>query len=385
MKYDRWGRESEQDSPRGQSAVIDASQSKEDNFGACALHKESNLVIITLSMIILGLETSCDETSAAVVRDGKLLSNATAVQLFHSHHGGVVPELASRAHQRIIIPVVEDALRKASINKNDLDAIAAVYGPGLIGSILIGLSFGKGMAMGLGIPFIGINHMEAHIFSNMIEEPRPSFPFVNLTVSGGHTQLVLVKDSFESELLGETLDDAAGEAFDKVAKMLGVGYPGGPLVDKFAAKGNAKAVKFPRPYLEEGSHQFSFSGLKTSVLYYLRKTGFDKTAQVNDVFVADVCASFQAAVVDVLIEKLLTAAKKYNVKNIAVCGGVSANSELRRRLAWEARMNHVQLFIPKLDFCTDNGAMVAQAGYERMRKGFISNLELTAEPNLQMN
>jgi N6-L-threonylcarbamoyladenine synthase len=336
-------------------------------------------------MIILGLETSCDETSAAVVRDGKLLSNATAVQLFHSDHGGVVPELASRAHQRIIIPVVEDALRKASIKKNDLDAIAAVYGPGLIGSILIGLSFGKGMAMGLGIPFIGINHMEAHIFSNMIEEPRPSFPFVNLTVSGGHTQLVLVKDSFESELLGETLDDAAGEAFDKVAKMLGVGYPGGPLVDKFAAKGNAKAVKFPRPYLEEGSHQFSFSGLKTSVLYYLRKTGFDKTAHGNDVFVSDVCASFQAAVVDVLIEKLLTAAKKYNVKDIAVCGGVSANSELRRRLAWEARMNHVKLFIPKLDFCTDNGAMVAQAGYERMRKGFISNLELTAEPNLQMN
>ena len=336
-------------------------------------------------MIILGLETSCDETSAAVVRDGKLLSNATAVQLFHSDHGGVVPELASRAHQRIIIPVVEDALRKASIKKNDLDAIAAVYGPGLIGSILIGLSFCKGMAMGLGIPFIGINHMEAHIFSNMIEEPRPSFPFVNLTVSGGHTQLVLVKDSFESELLGETLDDAAGEAFDKVAKMLGVGYPGGPLVDKFAAKGNAKAVKFPRPYLEEGSHQFSFSGLKTSVLYYLRKTGFDKTALGNDVFVSDVCASFQAAVVDVLIEKLLTAAKKYNVKDIAVCGGVSANSELRRRLAWEARMNHVKLFIPKLDFCTDNGAMVAQAGYERMRKGFISNLELTAEPNLQMN
>jgi N6-L-threonylcarbamoyladenine synthase len=336
-------------------------------------------------MIILGLETSCDETSAAVVRDGKLLSNATAVQLIHSDHGGVVPELASRAHQRIIIPVVEDALRKASIKKNDLDAIAAVYGPGLIGSILIGLSFGKGMAMGLGIPFIGINHMEAHIFSNMIEEPRPSFPFVNLTVSGGHTQLVLVKDSFESELLGETLDDAAGEAFDKVAKMLGVGYPGGPLVDKFAAKGNAKAVKFPRSYLEEGSHQFSFSGLKTSVLYYLRKTGFDKTAHGNDVFVSDVCASFQAAVVDVLIEKLLTAAKKYNVKDIAVCGGVSANSELRRRLAWEARMNHVKLFIPKLDFCTDNGAMVAQAGYERMRKGFISNLELTAEPNLQMN
>jgi N6-L-threonylcarbamoyladenine synthase len=336
-------------------------------------------------MIILGIETSCDETSAAVVRDGKLLSNATAMQLFHTEYGGVVPELASRAHERLIVPIVKDALRKASIEKKDLDAIAAVYGPGLIGSILVGLSFGKAMAMGLGIPFIGVNHMEAHIFSNMIEEPKPSFPFVNLTVSGGHTQLVLMKDYFESELLGETMDDAAGEAFDKVAKMLGIGYPGGPLVDKFAAKGNAKAVKFPRPFLEEGSHQFSFSGLKTSVLYYLRKVGFDKTANVNEQFVADVCASFQTAVVDVLIGKLISAANKYGVKDIAVCGGVSANSELRRRLEVEAKINHLHLFIPKLDFCTDNGAMVAQAGYERLRKGFVSNIELTAEPNLQLN
>jgi len=336
-------------------------------------------------MIILGIETSCDETSAAIVRDGKLLSNAIATQLFHSEYGGVVPELASRAHQRFIIKIVEDALQKASVEKKDLDAIAAVYGPGLIGSILVGLSFGKAMAMGLGIPFIGINHMEAHIFSNMIEEPKPSFPFINLTVSGGHTQLVLVKDFFRSELLGETMDDAAGEAFDKVAKMLGVGYPGGPLVDKLAAKGNAKAIKFPRPYLEEGSHQFSFSGLKTSVLYYLRKVGFDKTTNTNEQFVADVCAGFQAAVVDVLIDKLLAAAKKYKVKDIAVCGGVSANSELRRRLDAEAKINHLHLFIPKLDFCTDNGAMVAQAGYERFRKGLISNLELTAEPNLRLN
>ena len=338
-----------------------------------------------MRMIILGIETSCDETSAAVVQDGELRSNATAVQLFHSEHGGVVPELASRAHQRLIVLIVEDALRKASVEKKELDAIAAVYGPGLIGSILIGLSFGKAMAMGLGIPFIGVNHMEAHIFSNMIEEPKPSFPFINLTVSGGHTQLVLVKDYFESELLGETMDDAAGEAFDKVAKMLGVGYPGGPLVDKLAARGNAKAVKFPRPYLEEGSHQFSFSGLKTSVLYYLRKVGFDKTAHMNEQFIADVCASFQTAVVDVLIDKLITAAIKYRVNDIAVCGVVSANSELRRRLEGEAKINHLRLFIPRLDFCTDNGAMVAQAGYERMRKGFISNLELTAEPNLQLN
>lgn len=357
----------------------------EQTISVVPLHKESNLVIITISMIILGIETSCDETSAALVQDGELRSNVTAVQLFHSEHGGVVPELASRAHQRIIVPIVEEALRKASVEKKELDAVAAVYGPGLIGSILIGLSFGKAMAMGLGIPFIGVNHMEAHIFSNMIEEPKPSFPFINLTVSGGHTQLVLVKDYFECELLGETMDDAAGEAFDKVAKMLGVGYPGGPLVDKLAAKGNANAVKFPRPYLEEGSHQFSFSGLKTSVLYYLRKVGFDKTAQGNEQFVADVCASFQTAVVDVLIDKLIAAAIKYRVNDIAVCGGVSANSELRRRLEGEAKINHLHLFIPRLDFCTDNGAMVAQAGYERMRKGFISNLELTAEPNLQLN
>jgi N6-L-threonylcarbamoyladenine synthase len=335
-------------------------------------------------MIILGIESSCDETSAAVVRDGKLLSNATAVQLFHSEHGGVVPELASRAHQRFIVPIVEEALRKASVDKTELDAIAAVYGPGLIGSILVGLSFGKAMAMGLGIPFIGINHMEAHIFSNMIEDPKPSFPFINLTVSGGHTQLVLVKDYFDCELLGETMDDAAGEAFDKVAKMLGVGYPGGPLVDKLASKGNAKAIQFPRPYLEEGSLQFSFSGLKTSVLYYLRKIGFDKTTNVNEQLVADVCASFQAAVVDVLIDKLMAAAKKYAVKDIAVSGGVSANSELRRRLETESKINHLSFFIPRLDFCTDNGAMVAQAGYERLRKGFVSSLELTAEPNLQM-
>ena len=335
-------------------------------------------------MTVLGIETSCDETSAAVVRDGTLVSNVTVVQHFHSEHGGVVPELASRAHQRLIVPIVEDTLNDAGIEKKDLDGIAAVYGPGLIGSILVGLSFGKSMALGLDIPFIGVNHMEAHIFSNMIEEPRPAFPFVNLTVSGGHTQLVLVKGYFECELLGETKDDAAGEAFDKVAKMLGIGYPGGPLVDALAARGNPKAIKFPRPSLEPGSHQFSFSGLKTSVLYYLRNAGFDKSNNGQEQFIADVCASFQAAVVDVLIEKLFVAANKYHVRDITLCGGVSANSELRRRLAGEATINHMRHFIPRLEFCTDNGAMVAQAGYERLRKGFVSTLELTAEPNLQL-
>lgn len=335
-------------------------------------------------MTILGIETSCDETSAAVVKDGKLLSNATVVQLFHSEHGGVVPELASRAHQKLVMPIVHEALQKASMKKSDLTGVAAVYGPGLIGSILVGLSFGKAMALGLGIPFIGVNHMEAHIYSNMIQEHKPSFPFVNLTVSGGHTQLVLVRGNFQYEVLGETMDDAAGEAFDKVAKMLGIGYPGGPLVDKLAAKGNSKAVNFPRPYLEPGSLHFSFSGLKTSVLYYLRKIGFDKTKNNDEQFIADICASFQTAVVDVLIDKLFTAAGKYGVKDVTVSGGVSANSELRRRLEAESKIRHLNLFIPKIDFCTDNGAMVAMAGYERLRLGYTSSLELTAEPNLQL-
>jgi N6-L-threonylcarbamoyladenine synthase len=335
-------------------------------------------------MTVLGIETSCDETSAAIVRDGKLVSNVTAVQLIHSKHGGVVPELASRAHQKLIVPIVDKALMKASVKKNELDGIAAVYGPGLIGSILVGLSFGKAMALGLGIPFVGVNHMEAHIFSNIIDEPKPSFPFVNLTVSGGHTQLVLVKDFFKYELLGETMDDAAGEAFDKVAKMLGIGYPGGPLIDKLAANGNPKSIKFPRPYLEDSSLQFSFSGLKTSVLYYLRKIGFDKT-KADEKTVADICASFQASIVDVLIDKLIKAAKKFGATNIAVSGGVSANTELRRRLETEAIIEHLNLFTPKFEFCTDNGAMVALVGYELFRHGAESNLELTAEPNLQLN
>jgi len=340
-------------------------------------------------LTILGIESSCDETSAAVVKDGKLLANVTATQLFHSKYGGVVPELASRAHQRRIIPVVEEALLKSNVSKRDLDGVSAVYGPGLVGAILVGLSFGKSMALGLGIPFVGVDHMEAHIFSNLIEEPKPSFPFINLTVSGGHTQLVLVKGPFEYILLGETKDDAAGEAFDKVAKMLGVGYPGGPLIDKYAATGNPSFVSFPRPYLEEGSLEFSFSGLKTSVLYHLRKTGY-KPVHVCDALVvnqllADLCASFQAAVVDVLIAKALRAAEAHNVKQIAVAGGVSANSELRRRLTEVAAGRKIEVFIPKLEYCTDNGAMVAMVGYEKLACGQSSSLELTAEPNLTLS
>lgn len=343
-------------------------------------------------MTILGIETSCDETSAAVVRDGTLLSNVTTTQLFHSMYGGVVPELASRAHQQRIVPIVEAALHNAGIRKEGLDAVAAVYGPGLVGSILVGLSFGKALALGLDVPFIGVNHMEAHIFSNLIEEPKPDFPFVNLTVSGGHTQLVLVKNPFEYRILGETKDDAAGEAFDKVAKMLGIGYPGGPLIDKLAPRGNPKFVDFPRPYLEEGSFEFSFSGLKTSVLYFLRKIGYQSAAlrvrSINpegyDEFLCDICASFQAAIVDVLVDKTIRAATEFGVKDVAVAGGVAANSELRRRMLQEAEKHGFRLFIPKLEYCTDNGAMVAMVGYMKMLEGRTSDLELTAEPCLQL-
>ena len=336
-------------------------------------------------MVVLGIETSCDETSAAVVHDGKLLSNITTVQLIHSEYGGVVPELASRAHLKLIVPIVDESLSRAGVTKGELNAISAVYGPGLIGSILVGLSFGKAMAMGLAIPFVGVNHMEGHIFSNLIEEPKPAFPFVNLTVSGGHTQLVLVKNPFDYSILGETIDDAAGEAFDKVAKMLNIGYPGGPSIDKYAASGNPKAIDFPRPYLDEGSFDFSFSGLKTSVLYYLKRSKFDRTNSTqNSKLVADICASFQASVVDVLVRKLVSAAKKYSISNVAIAGGVSANTSLRRRAAEEAKNNGLRLFIPKFDYCTDNGAMIAMAGYHRMLDGAHSSFELAAEPGLSL-
>ena len=334
---------------------------------------------------ILGIETSCDETSAAVVRDGELLSNVTRTQLFHSQYGGVVPELASRAHQRLIIPIVSEALSEAGIRKDELTVVAAVHGPGLIGSILVGLSFGKALALGLGIPFVGINHMEAHILSNLIERNKPSFPFINLTVSGGHTQLVLVKSAFNYQLLGETRDDAAGEAFDKVAKMLGIGYPGGPLIDKLAREGDPSAIDFPRPFLGEGSFEFSFSGLKTSVLYYLRRNHLDAASlSGKQSLLADICASFQAAVVEVLVHKTLHAASRFEVSDLAVAGGVAANSELRRRLQHEAGGKGLKVFIPKIEYCTDNGAMIAMAGYLRALERKFSSLELAATPNLAL-
>ncbi|HEX9615453.1 MAG TPA: tRNA (adenosine(37)-N6)-threonylcarbamoyltransferase complex transferase subunit TsaD [Bacteroidota bacterium] len=337
-------------------------------------------------MTVLGIETSCDETSAAVVKDGRLLSNITKTQLFHGDFGGVVPELASRAHLRLIVPIVGKALEAAGLEKTDLNVVAAVYGPGLIGSILVGLGFGKSMAVGLGIPFVGINHMEAHIVSNLIEDPKPAFPFVNLTVSGGHTQLVLVNGPLEYRLLGETRDDAAGEAFDKVAKMFGIGYPGGPMIDRLAAEGNPNAVAFPRPYLDEDGFEFSFSGLKTSILYYLRKNNLTAEGLAsNKNILSDLCASFQAAVVDVLVAKLMNAAEKFGVRSVAVAGGVAANSGLRSRLGKECTKRDLSLFIPKPEYCTDNGAMIAMAGYLKAHQGKYSDLELAAAPNLELS
>ena len=339
-------------------------------------------------MNVLGIETSCDETSAAVLIDGIVRSNIISSQLIHQKYGGIVPELASRAHQRMIIPIVEEALHSAGIKKDQLQGVAVTYGPGLMGALLVGLSFAKALAYGLRIPFIGINHMEAHIYSNFIDEPKPQFPFLCLIVSGGHTQLVLVKKQFQHELLGETLDDAAGEAYDKVAKMLGLGFPGGPAIDKLAETGNPQFVKFPRSYLDEGSFNFSFSGIKTSVLYWLRDRNLlapdDVKPAIDHHLLADLCASFQAAVTDVLVEKVFRAVERFGVHDVAIAGGVSANSELRRRLTTLSKQRNFRLYIPKFEYCTDNGAMIAMLGWMKLREGMRSDFTLNAVANLSL-
>jgi len=335
------------------------------------------------SAAILGIETSCDETSVAVLRNGKLLSNIISSQVVHQQYGGVVPELASRAHQKLIVPIVNDALNKAEVKKNELSAIAVAVGPGLMGSLLVGVNFGKAFAYGLGVPFIAVNHMEAHIYSNFVEEPVPTFPFLNLTVSGGHTQLVLVKDEFEYEIVGETKDDAAGEAFDKVAKMLRLNYPGGPEIDKLAKQGNQSAINFPRPYATDDDFNFSFSGIKTSVLYYLRDNNLRDT-EIPKQLLADICASFQVSVVDVLVQKTIRAAQNFGVKDIGVAGGVSANSKLRLEMKAGAEKNGFTLFIPKFEYCTDNGAMIAEVGYRKFLRQMFSPLNTTATANLEL-
>lgn len=332
---------------------------------------------------ILGIETSCDETSVAVIRDGQLLSNIISTQIVHEQYGGVVPELASRAHQKLIVPIVNEALAKAHVHQEDLSAVAVAVGPGLMGSLLVGVNFGKAFAFGLGVPFIAVNHMEAHIYSNFIEDPTPQFPFLNLTVSGGHTQLVLLNDEFEYEIIGETKDDAAGEAFDKVAKMLGLGYPGGPQIDKYAKTGDPAAIKFPRPYATEHDFNFSFSGIKTSVLYYLRDHKLRDT-QISEGLLSNICASFQSAVIDVLVQKTIRAALQYRVRDAAVAGGVSANSQLRVEMKAETEKNGLKLFIPKFEYCTDNGAMIAEVGYRKFQKSMFSPNSVTATAHLEL-
>ncbi len=339
-------------------------------------------------MIVLGIETSCDETSAAILINGDVKSNIISSQIIHRKYGGVVPELASRAHQKLIVPVVEKAIIDADISKNQIDVVAVTYGPGLIGALLVGLNFAKAFAYGLKIPLVGINHMQAHLYSNFIGNEKPEYPFVCLIVSGGHTQLVLVKAPFNHELLGETLDDAAGEAYDKVAKMLGLAFPGGPLVDKLAQSGNNNFVKFPRSYLSEESFEFSFSGIKTSVLYWLKNGGYypinENSKKLDVQQISDLCASFQAAVVDVLVAKTMSAVEKYRVKHLTVSGGVSANSELRNRLLLEGNKSGVKVFIPDLEYCTDNGAMVAVVGWMLLQRGVTSDYEISAVANLSI-
>ena len=316
--------------------------------------------------VILGIESSCDETSASVCVDGRILSNVIANQAIHAAYGGVVPELASRVHQQNIVPAVQQALHIAKVNKNDVDAVAFTRGPGLLGSLLVGVSFAKAFALAKNIPLIDINHMQAHVLAHFIGDHKPSFPFLCLTVSGGHTQIVLVKDYFDMEVIGQTLDDAAGEAMDKTSKILQLPYPGGPLIDKYARLGNADAYKFPEPQIP--GLDFSFSGLKTSILYFIR----DHVA-INPNFVAehlnDICASVEKRIATILLNKLSKAAKAYNIKDIALAGGVSANTGLRQGLQELCASNGWNAFIPKMEYCTDNAAMIAIAGYYKYLKG----------------
>lgn len=318
---------------------------------------------------ILAIESSCDDTAASVSKNDRILSNIVAGQHVHEAYGGVVPELASRAHQQHIVPVVDMAIKKAGISKEDLSAIAFTEGPGLIGSLMVGCAFAKSMALSLDIPLIPVHHMQAHVLAHFIDKPTPPFPFLCLTVSGGHTMITLMKDYFDAEVIGQTIDDAAGEAFDKTAKILGLPYPGGPLIDRYAALGNPKAFVFPQPNIPE--LDFSFSGLKTSVLYFVR----DRLKE-NEQFVTehlhDICASVQYTIIKHLLKKVEKAAIQTGIKHIALAGGVSANSGLRNALVDLANKKGWQTYIPKFEYCTDNAAMIAIAGYQHYLKGHFA-------------
>ncbi len=332
-----------------------------------------------MSVYILGIESSCDDTSAAILKDNVILANVIANQDVHRQYGGVVPELASRAHQQNIIPVIESTLKKAEIEKKQIDAVAFTRGPGLLGSLLVGVSFAKSFALGLGIPIIEVDHLQAHILAHFIQEkenpqPVPEFPFLCLTVSGGHTQIVLVKDYFQMEILGRTIDDAAGEAFDKASKIMDLGYPGGPLIDQFAKEGNPEAFEFSKPNIP--GLDYSFSGLKTSFLYFLR----DRLKENPDFILQnrnDLCASIQKTIIDVLMEKLQKASLQTGINRIAIAGGVSANSALHAAMREASQKLGWEIFIPRFVYSTDNAAMIAIAGYYKFLKKDFSDQTVT--------
>lgn len=321
-------------------------------------------------MKILGIESSCDDTAAAVFADGKILSNVIASQAVHEQFGGVVPELASRAHHKTIWKTVQQALDEAGTGITEIDSIAVTQGPGLMGSLLVGLSFAKGLAIAYNKPLIGVNHIDAHLYANFIEHEEV-YPFVGLIVSGGHTRLVYVEEAFRHEVLGKTLDDAAGEAFDKIGKILGLPYPGGPVLDQYSKTGNPGFYSFPRSMIKKGL-DFSFSGLKTSVLYYTREKG-DQYIQEH---LNDICASVAAAITDVLTAKVKRAVKKKGVEHLMIAGGVSANSMLRKKISDLADELSLNLMIPSLQYCTDNAAMIAITGYYKAREGKVDGLDL---------
>ncbi len=334
-----------------------------------------------MSVTLLAIESSCDETAAAVIQDGNILSNIVASQQIHEKYGGIVPELASRAHQQHIIPVVSQALLEANIQKTELNAVACTSGPGLLGALLIGVSFTKAFASALNVPVIKVNHMKAHILAHFIDDPKPEFPFICLTVSGGHTQLVLVKSHLDMVVVGETQDDAVGEAFDKTAKLMGLPYPGGPLIDKYAQQGNPLA--FPFPMVDMPEYNFSFSGIKTAFMYFLKKnTTIDPDfIQKN---LPDICASVQHTLVDVLMRKLNRMVQDTGINRVAIAGGVSANSGLRRAMESKRDSDGWKVFIPAFEYCTDNAAMIAIAAhYQYLEKDFAA-WDLSPDPRMRI-
>ncbi|ULQ57500.1 tRNA (adenosine(37)-N6)-threonylcarbamoyltransferase complex transferase subunit TsaD [Flavihumibacter rivuli] len=335
-----------------------------------------------MAITILAIESSCDETSAAICRDGKILSNIIATQSVHEQYGGVVPELASRAHMQNIVPVVERSLREAGVGLDELDAVAFTSAPGLIGALLVGAQFAKSLALALNKPLVTVHHMQAHVMANLIEAPGPTFPFLCLTVSGGHTQIVLCESPTQMKVIGETIDDAAGEAFDKSAKLLGLPYPGGPLIDRYAKEGNPKAYRFPEPQIP--GLDFSFSGLKTAILYFIQEHTREQPGFIDN-HLPDICASIQYRIVSILLNKLKKAALETGIKEICIAGGVSANSGLRAGLTEMGKRYGWNTYIPPFQYCTDNAGMIAITGYYKFLEGEFAALDAAPSARADWN